>query len=486
MRRVSSTLIPRTGNGLKGFFKTVFYLYLYVNRLATMKLLQDYAAPLSKLLKDQRLREGESYRLMHYVVRQPVDDGLRLYNVLTKAVVLLSADEARNMEADPASVPELVSKWFAVPVGHDDRKLVRQVRAIGKAMEKPSKSIKSYTILTTTDCNARCFYCYEKGRSRIPMSDGTAEAAARYIIRNSLDEKVGIRWFGGEPLYNKRVISLICRRLREAGKKYSSTMVSNGFLFDEATVKEAVDDWKLKKVQITLDGTEPVYNKVKNFIYPEENAFKRVLGNIQTLVDAGVRVNIRLNMDRHNADDLFSLADLLGDAFGGNPLVRVYSHSLFEACSPGSAVHHSAIQRKELSDKRKELQDKLDGFGLSEPGKLGKSLKFNRCMADSDSCVIILPDGHIGKCEHFSDSEWFAHVSEEGRDEKVLAAFKELRPELDACAECPVYPDCFRLSKCEEAVHCYPEEREEKLAGIRRQLLFFYGNQGENGLKRSD
>lgn len=439
-----------------------------------MKLLQDFASPLSKLLKDQRLREGESYRLMHYVVRQLVDDGLLLYNVLTKAVALLSVDEARDMEKNPASVPELVSKWFVVPVGHDDRKLVGQVRAIAKAMEKPSGSIKSYTILTTTDCNARCFYCYEKGRSRIPMSDGTAEVTARYIIRNSRDDKVSLRWFGGEPLYNKRVISLICGALREAGKEYRSTMVSNGFLFDEETVKEAVDDWKLEKVQITLDGTEPVYNKVKNFIYQGENAFKRVLGNIQTLVDAGIRVNIRLNIDRHNAEDLFSLADLLGDAFGGNPMVRVYSHSLFEACAPVAAVQHSDTQRQELSDKRKELQEKLMALGLSTPGKLGKSLKLNHCMADNDGSVVILPDGHIGKCEHYSDSVWFGHVSEEGRDEKVLAAFKELRPELDACSECPVYPDCFRLAKCEEAVHCYLEEREEKIAVIRNQLLAFY------------
>ena len=121
MRRVSSTLIPRTVNGLKGFFKTVFYLYLYINWIDTMKLLQEYASPLPKLLKDQRLREGESYRLMHYVVRQPVEDGLLLYNVLTKAVVLLSVDEARAIEMDPAKVPELVSKWFAVPVDYDDR-----------------------------------------------------------------------------------------------------------------------------------------------------------------------------------------------------------------------------------------------------------------------------------------------------------------------------------------------------------------------------
>ena len=439
-----------------------------------MKLLQDYASPLPKMLKDQHLREGESYRLMRYVVRQPVEEGLLLYNVLTKAVALLSRDEAWKVDEDTAGVPELVSKWFAVPLDYDDRELVCQVRTIAKALGKPVRGLKGFTILTTTDCNARCFYCYEKGRSRVHMSDGTAVATAKYIIRNSAGEMVRLKWFGGEPLYNKKVITRICSLLEEAGVEYRSSMISNGFLFDDDTVAEAVNGWKLDRVQITLDGTETVYNRVKNFIYPEENAFRRVIDNIHRLVGAGVKVNIRLNIDRHNADDLFSLAEQLGEAFSGNKLLRVYSRSLFEACVPGAAVLRSDEQRKELFGKQMKLTERLRELHLYRPGKLGHALKMNNCMADNDSSVLILPDGHVGKCEHYSESEWFGHVSEDVRDEKVIADFKALRPEIDACGECALYPDCFRLVKCEEAVHCYPEERESKLTDIRHQLLSFY------------
>lgn len=439
-----------------------------------MKLLQDYASPLGKLLKDQKVREGESYRLMHYVVQQPVDDGILLYNVLTRALLHLLPQEAQMMREDPAKVPGLVAKWFAVPAGFDDRQFVQQVRAIAKTLNKRVKGYNSYTILTTTDCNARCFYCYEKGRSRIPMSDATAEATARYIIRNNPGETVSLRWFGGEPLFNKKVISLICSRLKEAGLQYKSSMVSNGLLFDEKTVAEAVEAWNLKKVQITLDGTEKVYNRTKNFIDFSGSAFHKVLGNIRLLVDAGVHVSIRLNIDRHNADDLLSLADLLSADFGGNSLVRVYSHSLFEACDVRAAVKHSDSQRQELAARQAELRKRLRSSGLYSLGKLPKSLKLNRCMADNDASVVILPDGHIGKCEHYSESEWFAHVSEERIDQDMIASFKTPRPELDDCSECPLYPDCYRLSKCEEAVHCYPEEREQKLSDIRVQMQASY------------
>ena len=439
-----------------------------------MKLLQDYDSILSGLLKDQRLQEGESYRLMHFVVQQPVEEGLMLYNVMTRAVVLLNPEEALKMNENPASVPELVFKWFAVPQEHDDRKLAREVRAVGRMLEKKPMGITGYTILTTTDCNARCFYCYEKGRNRIPMKEETARKAAEFIIKNNPGDKVKLRWFGGEPLFNMRVISLICGELRLAGIEFQSSMVSNGYLFNDETVAEALDLWNLRTVQITLDGTEEVYNRIKAFIYQEGSPYLRVLNNIHRLLDAGIKVDLRLNIDRHNVDDLLVLADILTNEFRGHNHLRVYSHPLFETASDNTAVVHSDSQRQNLLHARMRLQEKFMDGRIALEGDLPHKLKLNHCMADSDNSVLILPDGHLGKCEHFSDDHWFGHLDSMERDETVLADFKRVREEIIACADCPIYPDCYRLELCEEAVHCYPEEREEKLLITRRKMLNFY------------
>ncbi|MBO7371635.1 MAG: radical SAM protein, partial [Bacteroidales bacterium] len=397
-----------------------------------------------------------------------------LYNVLTRAVVLLSPEEARMIDENAAAVPELVAKWFAVPLSFDDRNLAREVRAVGKMLEKRPKGITGYTILTTTDCNANCFYCYEKGRRRIPMTGSTAQKVADFILRNSPGEKVHIRWFGGEPLYNKEVISLICGLLRDAKADYRSSMVSNGYLFDDETIAEAVSLWNLKKVQITLDGTEEVYNRSKAFIHAEGSPYRRVLENIHRLLQAGVRVNVRLNIDRHNADDLFDLVDILIARFGGNELFTVYSHSLFDTGAAESAVSHTDTQRKDLFETRIRLQEKLRKGGIAVDHKLPDKLKLHRCMADSDANILILPDGHLGKCEHYSDDHWFGDLDSAERDERVLEEFKRLREEIDACSDCPFYPDCFRLALCDEAAHCYPEEREEKMQETLQSLLSFY------------
>ena len=434
------------------------------------------ANPLPGLLPVQKKEEGGSYRLMHYVVRQPVEEGLLLYHLMTKSLVLLDRDEAGLLDEDPAKVEGLVENWFAVPESHDDRKLAQEVRAVGKMLHKPAGGIRNFTILTTTDCNARCFYCYEKGRSRFPMSDAVAEAAADYIIVNRGGESVKLRWFGGEPLYNKGAISLICSRLKEAGVVFRSSMVSNGLLFDGKTVSQSVEEWNLKKVQITLDGTEDTYNHIKNFAHSEGSPFLTVMGNIHRLLGAGVRVDIRLNIDRHNAEDIFALTEVLASEFGNNPLLGAYSHSLFESCDPRAAVLHSDLQRRELFEKQLKLQDKLMLSGLYRPGRLRHTLNLNHCMADSDSSVVILPDGHLGKCEHYSESEWFGHILDNVRDTDQISSFKAGRTEIEACSECPLYPDCIRLEKCEEAEHCHPEERELKLYDIRNQMSEYYSH----------
>lgn len=439
-----------------------------------MKLLQDYATILSGLLKDQHLQRGVSYRLMRFVIQQSVEEGMLFYNVLTRAVVLLPPEEVRKMNEDPACVPELVSKWFAVPLDYDDRKLAQEVRSVGKMLEKRPKGITHYTILTTTDCNARCFYCYEKGHRRISMTEEMARKVTDFIIRNNPGERVRIRWFGGEPLYNKGAITTICKGLKEAGIEYRSSLVSNGYLFDNVVVAEAVDLWNLTKVQITLDGTEEVYNRCKSFIYPEGSAYQRVLGNIHRLLDAGIRVTVRLNMDRHNADDLFNLADILTEEFGGQKRFGVYSHVLFEVGSEKTAVPHTELQRQELFDAWMRLQEKLKKGNISLDEKLPHKLKLNRCMADNDASVLILPDGHLGKCEHYSDNHWFGSLDSPERDEAVLSDFKRVREEIDACADCPFYPECIRLVLCEEAIHCYPEEREEMLRQAKEKVLSFY------------
>lgn len=305
----------------------------------------------TKILGKARSAE-HGLRWMTYVLAQPVEGGVLVFHTLTRALLLLTPEEY----AAPDNLPELRSSWFRVPQEMDDMKYADQVRFIRRTMQKEPEHTTTYTIFTTTDCNARCFYCYEMGRSRIPMSNETAHKAAAYIAAHCGGEKVHLHWFGGEPLFNKQVIDIICTDLTEKGIVYESMMISNGYLFDGATVEQAVSHWKLKSVQITLDGTEEIYNRSKAFIYKDgKSPYQVVLANIQRLLDAGVSVHIRLNMDEHNADNLMELADELHERFRGKGKFSVYSHTLFEFA--GSKTHIRAQEeRRQLYQKQQRLR----------------------------------------------------------------------------------------------------------------------------------
>lgn len=440
-----------------------------------MQIIYDKVKPFDKLLKKQKVKAGEQYRPMYYVVEQPVDEGLLLYHTMTKALLLLTPEEAEVYKTNPADLQELIGLWFLVPLSHDDRLLSRQIRDVAKMLEKKSAAITSYTIMTTTDCNARCFYCYEKGRARMPMSKETAERTADYIINHCQDKKVTLRWFGGEPLYNKPVITLICKKLKDFGIDYHSTMVSNGYLFDDDTIKEAKEEWLLQKVQITLDGTEKTYNRSKAYIYKGVNAYQRVISNIHRLQDTDIQVSIRLNIDMHNAVNLSELADELHKEFSNPEGISVYLHALFEEVQGSKAIHNDD-KRKFVFDQIYNIETQLKDYGFTRSIRLNRQVKINRCMADNAHSILIVPNGHIGKCEHYSDDHFVSHINHDKWDNNMLSCFRETQPEIEACATCFNYPNCIRLKLCKDNPNCYQEEHNNKLYKLHTIIQNTYDN----------
>lgn len=428
----------------------------------------------AKVLKNQNPTDGTTYRPLDYCVSVDTDEGVLVHNVLTKSLFLLSHEEEdvlngtivyRKDEA-PDYLTKLIEARYLVPVDNDDCKMISDLRNLSRMIQAREEKKQSYTILTTTDCNARCFYCYELGRARIMMSEQTAHQVADYISKNP---KVNLEWFGGEPLYNSTAIDTICKDLQAAGCEYTSRMVSNAYLFDEGTVRRAVDQWHLKWVQITLDGTEAVYNRCKAYIYKDVNPYQKVMHNIGLLLDADVKVSIRLNIDMHNAENLLLLVDELKERFGGRKGFTVYSHTIFE-----ETLHEvrSDERRRELYAKQDILDARIRELVFERKSKLSTDIKLNHCKVDSCQSEIILPDGHIGLCEHYTDDHFIGHISTPDRD---TASMAEQRATIEdpACDKCPILPNCIRLKICNVAQVCYPEDKERKINRLKDAMLAY-------------
>ena len=433
-----------------------------------MKVISPANATVMQMLKNFR-KPGTSYRKLKYLVDVAVDDGILLFNLFTRELLLLSKEEFENAIDNEY----LRKQWFTVPDDCDEKALVDFVKTFLKSRKPNLTEITGYTIFTTTDCNARCFYCFEAGRSRIPMSTETAQEVIKYIENHCNGKKVSIRWFGGEPLMNQTVIDLISNGLKEKGIEYSSSMVTNGYLFDDAAINKAVNLWNLKRVQISLDGTELVYNKVKAYVNSNGNAFDIVINNIQQLIQSNIHLTIRLNMDLYNAEDLLALVKFLCQKFEGAKNLSIYAHHLFDANKPDAELH-SELEWDARTKAMSKINDEINKYHFHQKTTISTKLKLNHCMADSGHSITILPDGNIGLCEHYIDSDFIGHIDTETFNQELIKSFSLTAPEINECANCFNYPDCIMLKRCNSTSKCFPQYVADTRKKVQQKMINTY------------
>ena len=218
---------------------------------------------IANLWGQQRVRQEASFRQMRYVLRVDHEGKALLHNVVTGQLVVLSPEEAEAVQALPspyASVmEELIKAHYLVPEDYDEHQQVIKLRTILRRVceiHEPKGIIDHYTILPTTSCNARCYYCFEQGVKPKTMTEKTAGDVVEFIKSHCGDYSVRLSWFGGEPTLAVGRIDQICKGLQSYGINYWSEITTNGYLFDDELVNKAERLWNLKSVMICVDGTE--------------------------------------------------------------------------------------------------------------------------------------------------------------------------------------------------------------------------------------
>jgi len=282
----------------------------------------------------QSIKPAKKYRLMRYVLRVDHEGRVLLHNVVTGQLVVLSQAEAEAIEKLPMAympvIEKLVTEHYLVCEDYDEHQLVVNLREILRKLDEGQSkhAIVHYTILPTTACNARCFYCYEQGLKQESMSSQTARDVVKFIQKQCAGNKVWIRWFGGEPTLAVHLIDQICEGLRDNSVDFVSRMTTNGYLMDKALIEKMKAFWNLDQVMISMDGSETNYNKTKAFVGVHDNPYQRVLQNVGLLLDAGVYVNLRMNFDKRNYLDFSNLLEDVERRFGNNPMLQIRPHHI--------------------------------------------------------------------------------------------------------------------------------------------------------------
>lgn len=151
----------------------------------------------------------------------------------------------------------------------------RRLRDSG-LFSSPADHIYSLTVLTSTDCNLGCGYCFQNtgqdptGGNRPPriaharLTSETItsilEFAGRQMAAADLD-KLSILLFGGEPLLNPRGCLELLARAADYGLS-SAWMISNATLLTPALAKKLWDA-RLRFIQVTFDGDRADHDKTR-------------------------------------------------------------------------------------------------------------------------------------------------------------------------------------------------------------------------------
>lgn len=158
------------------------------------------------------------------------------------------------------------------------------------------------TIAITRACNFDCSYCYEGNRTGKPMTKEVEDRLIRFIKEFKTDQ-MSITWYGGEPLLAFDRILSIDSRLKEMGKRYTASMITNGYLFTDEMIAR-LNDLNITYLQITLDGKKETHDS-RRYLKNGEATYDVILGNIDKILCTDFKgvIHVRVNVDGRNDEE---------------------------------------------------------------------------------------------------------------------------------------------------------------------------------------
>lgn len=365
---------------------------------------EEYDAAL-KRIGDSKLT------LSLFNLEKTFDDGITiLINTMTEAVISLTQAEYEvyaNIGTAHTYADKLIVQLFLLGflVREDDSELFK-LDVIRQRSAFASSDAINITIYPTQECNARCFYCFENGEKRTPMTLETAKKVVEYITKNvTVSDEVVFRWFGGEPLVGAHIIDYITENVDlffDGKLKFNSIVTTNGFNISDDLIERATKKWHTKKFHLTIDGYGNEHNKRKNYYDKSIDAYQKLLSDMRKLIDAGIFVVCRFNLDKKN---ISQLDDILHDLeqFKNSDLFYIHTTTLRR---PPNAPLEDYILAQDYDWAYDIIWRKMFKYGFYDGIKHILPLRLRgNCLACVMNEVLINSDGNLFKClQHTTDA----------------------------------------------------------------------------------
>lgn len=392
------------------------------------------------------------YRLSRYNIFFERPEGRFLWNTLSDALIRMD-DNAISWLDDYDGVDDgsdyfsvLLANGCVVPAGYDE---LGQVLVDEKAtMLDRDLKVLHFTIAPSLGCNYACPYCFELGaRENLAMSAEVRRDTVKYILNVASRchdlKKLGVTWFGGEPLLQVSAIEEMSNALiswcSEHGITYSAGIVTNGRYLTYSNARKLVD-CRVSYVQLSMDGPLERHMASK---HASAKDFWETVANIEKSADV-IPITVRINVT-DSLDDAIALCDLLLCERGLDGKIKVYVAHVRDydpAALGGEKDSHRRFLRLQ-GDFLKLFGDE----GPYDPGSFSYVVPRRRrttCLTVCGDNACVGPKGELYRCEHqFGRMEYKVGDVWNGRGFVPHDLSYLSHRHFDECLSCDVFPVCL-------------------------------------------
>lgn len=417
----------------------------------------------------------------HYIITAKEDNQVILYSTITTALIVTSTKAYEQIFChhnfqETELVEQLYQLGFLIDDNFDEIELLNQLRK--KDVDKPLPVI---TIYTTTSCNARCYYCFEKGITPVDMSSDTATQVVHFIKNTFEGKRIQIMWFGGEPLMNFRIIEQVTTELYRDGYELLTHITTNGSLLTKEMLCFFKTYYSKISIQVTIDELYDTYAKIKRFIdIPNGLAFKRVIDNCKLIIESQIYLSIRINyleQNYHRATQVFEEIESIFSPFD-HYMLNIYLApiTLESGCNTCLSEVDDSFKKvikfhrdhNVINIRAKdEEQQILSSFCL-----LPKS---GSCGAHRRNNIVVRADGMLFKCHRLANEDIY-NVGNiyDGINYKSVnyTQFVTHKMSDEICARCNVLPLC--QGGCSVIKMLYDRNMECDIKNVQESMLRDY------------
>ena len=414
-----------------------------------------------------------------YIIKQPLSSGeVLLFSTYSTALIKVCKDVYerifKNNEFDDIeTIAQLQQLGFIVEDDYQEKTLERLTE---QELYSGTPVIK---IFSTNKCNARFYYCFEKGIRQVEMNDETANQIVSFIKDNYTQSKLQINWFGGEPLYNFGVIKSITKGLREAGYQLQTHITTNGSLVNLEVIDFLKKYYDGISIQITIDDIDEKYSKIKRYInIPESEAYATVIDNIHLLLQFNIPTRIRINFRKSEVDYAFEIFHSLKLEFPDDDNLTIYFAPLsIDGDKDVNKTEHTHLKLMSFyNDNNIKLrQENNQKSILSDLSLKPKSISCSSCKPMN---ITITADGNIFKCHRLAKNEIYKigdiwnGIDNECYNNRIFISSEFISKK---CKDCNIYPIC--RGGCKVTTHIMNNQEQTcSVYSKHSQLIEMYYN----------